>query len=80
MNEQFQKYSLRIFDELNNEVNSKVSSIESKKIDDTVKNLMKLEEIFTDIENKLDKSLNKIIIAKLNKDIENELNFIKKNI
>jgi flagellin-specific chaperone FliS len=76
MNEQFQKYSLRIFDELNNEVNSKVSSIESKKIDDTVKNLMKLEEIFTDIENKLDKSLNKIIIAKLNKDIENELNFI----
>ena len=76
MNEQFQKYSLRIFDELNNEVNSKVSSIESKKIDDTVKNLMKLEEIFTDIENKLDKSLNKIIIAKLNKDIENDLNFI----
>ena len=76
MNEQFQKYSLRIFDELNNEINSKVSSIESKKIDDTVKNLMKLEEIFTDIENKLDKSLNKIIIAKLNKDIENELNFI----
>ena len=76
MNEQFQKYSLRIFDELNNEVNSKVSSIESKKIDDTVKNLMKLEEIFTDIENKLDKSLNKIIITKLNKDIENELNFI----
>ena len=76
MNEQFQKYSLRLFDELNNEVNSKVSSIESKKIDDTVKNLMKLEEIFTDIENKLDKSLNKIIIAKLNKDIENELNFI----
>ena len=76
MNEQFQKYSLRIFDELNNEVNSKVSSIESKKIDDTVKNLMKLEEIYTYIENKLDKSLNKIIIAKLNKDIENELNFI----
>jgi flagellin-specific chaperone FliS len=76
MNEQFQKYSLRLFDELNNEVNSKVSSIESKKIDDTVKNLMKLEEIFTDIENKLDKSLNKIIITKLNKDIENELNFI----
>ena len=64
MNEQFQKYSLRIFDELNNEVNSKVSSIESKKIDDTVKNLMKLEEISTDIENKLDKSLNKIIIVK----------------
>ena len=59
MNEQFQKYSLRIFDELNTEINNKISSLESN-----------------DIENKLDKSLNKIIIAKLNKDIENELNFI----
>ena len=77
MNEQFQKYSLRIFDELNNEVNSKVSSIESKKIDDTVKNLMKVDDIFSEIESKLDKAINKMIISKLNIDIETQLNFIK---
>ena len=33
MNEQFQKYSLRIFDELNNEINNKISSLESNDIE-----------------------------------------------
>ena len=39
MNEQFQKYSLRIFDELNTEINNKISSLESNDIENSIKNL-----------------------------------------
>ena len=77
MNEQFQKYSLRIFDELNTEINNKISSLESNDIENSIKNLMKADDIFLYIESKLDKEINKMIISKLNIDIETQLNFIK---
>ena len=77
MNEQFQKYSLRIFDELNTEINNKISSLESNDIENSIKNLMKADDIFSEIESKLHKAINTMIISKLNIDIETQLNFIK---
>ena len=38
---------------------------------------MKADDIFSEIESKLDKAINKMIISKLNIDIETQLNFIK---
>ena len=76
MNDSFKMYSLRIFNELNTNVLRKFDSLESKEIENNVSKVMKVEEIFNEMEFKLDSAINKIISLKISKDINKELNFI----
>ena len=77
MTDHFQNYSLKIFDELNECILKKLSSLQSKEIENTINNLMKIENTFNEIENKLDGTLNKLVLTKINKDTENELKTLK---
>ena len=76
MNDSFKNYSLKIFNELNKSVLKKFDDAESSQIESTINNLMKNEEIFNEIEYKLDSAINKIVAIKINKEINNDLNFI----
>ena len=53
MSDQFTTYSMKIFNELNEAVIKKLSTLESKEIDKTINNLMKIEDTFTEMETKL---------------------------
>jgi hypothetical protein len=77
MTDHFQNYSLKIFDELNECILKKLSSLQSKEIENTINNLMKIENTFNEIENKLDGTLNKLVLTKINKDTETELKTLK---
>jgi len=77
MTDHFQNYSLKIFDELNECILKKLSTLQSKEIENTINNLMKIENTFNEIENKLDGTLNKLVIAKITKDTESELKTLK---
>jgi predicted nucleotidyltransferase len=76
MNDSFKLYSLKIFDELNQNVIKQFESLESKEIETCLNQVMKTEEMFNEMEFKLDSSINKIISLKISKEINNELNFI----
>ena len=76
MNDSFKHYSLKIFDELNMGVIKKFDSLESKEIEKNMATVMKTEEMFNEMEFKLDSAINKIISLKISKEINNELNFI----
>lgn len=76
MGDQFTNYSLKIFNELNDAVIKKLSTLESKEIDKTINNLMKIEDTFTEMETKLDQTINKMIISKITKDMNEEINGI----
>ena len=76
MNDSFRNYSLRIFNELNTNVLRKFDNLESKEIDKNIHSLLKMEETFNEIESKLDSAVNKIVALKINKEINNEINFI----
>lgn len=76
MNDSFKKYSLRIFNELNFNVMNKFDKMESKHIENNVHNVLKIEEMFNEMDSKLDFAINKIVEKKLIKEINNELNFI----
>jgi hypothetical protein len=76
MNDSFKNYSLKIFDELNRSVLKKFDDSESKEIENTINNIMKVEEIFNEIEYKMDSAVNKIVAMKINKEINNDLSFI----
>ncbi len=77
MADQFSSYSLQIFEEMNKTVTKKMKTLESKELDKTISSLIALEDNFTQIENKLDKTINKMIIAKINKEAIEEIDFIK---
>jgi hypothetical protein len=77
MTDHFQNYSLKIFDELNECILKKLSSLQSKEIENTINNLMKIENTFNEIENKLDGTLNKLVLTKITKDTETELKTLK---
>ena len=53
-----------------------VKGLESKEMDKTIGSLIALEDKFTQTENKLDKTINKMIMAKLNKEAIEEIDFI----
>jgi len=76
MNDSFKYYSLRIFSDVNNNVLNKYNNLESKEIDKNLNNLMKIEDMFNEIDVKLDSTLNKIISLKINHEINKQLNFI----
>ena len=76
MNDSFKYYSLRIFSDINNNVLNKYNNLESKEIDKNLNNLMKIEDMFNEMDVKLDSTLNKIISLKINKEINKQLNFI----
>ena len=76
MNDSFKTYSLRVFNELNNNFIKKFDKLESHQIEKNINNILKLEGMLNETEIKLDKIINKMISLKLNKDINNELNFI----
>jgi hypothetical protein len=76
MNDSFKNYSLKIFNELNRSVLKKFDDAESKEMENTINNIMKVEEIFNEIEYKMDSAVNKIVAMKINKEINNDLNFI----
>ena len=77
MTDHFQNYSLKIFDELNECILKKLSSLQSKEIENTINNLMKIENTFNEIENKLDGTLNKLVLTKITKDTETKLKTLK---
>ena len=77
MADQFSSYSLQIFEEMNKTVTKKMKTLESKEMDKTISSLIELEDNFTQIENKLDKTINKMIMAKINKEAIEESDFIK---
>ena len=64
---QFSNYSLQIFEQMNKTVANKMKTLESKEMDKTITSLLGLEDKFTQTENKLDKTINKMIMAKINK-------------
>lgn len=73
----FTNYSNRIFSELNSSIINKLSACESREIETTVTNLMKIDDKFSDMETKLSLTINKMIISKISKEINNDLNNIK---
>ena len=77
MSDQFSNYSLQIFEEMNKTVAKKMKTLESKEMDKTISSLIELEDKFTQTENKLDKTINKLILAKINKEAIEEIDFIK---
>ena len=76
MADQFSNYSLQIFEQMNKTVAKKIKTLESKEMDTTITSLIGLEDKFSQIENKLDKAINKMIMAKLNKEAIEEIDFI----
>ena len=76
MSDQFSNYSLQIFEQMNKTVTKKMKNLESKEMDKTITSLLGLEDKFTQTENKLDKTINKMIMAKLNKEAIEEIDFI----
>ena len=76
MSDQFSNYSLQIFEEMNKTVTKKMQTLESKEMDKTISSLIELEDKFTQTENKLDKTINKMIMGKLNKEAIEEIDFI----
>ena len=77
MSDQFSNYSLQIFEEMNKTVTKKMQTLESKEMDKTISSLIELEDKFTQTENKLDKTINEMIMAKINKEAIEEIDFIK---
>jgi predicted nucleotidyltransferase len=61
---------------MNMGVIKKFDSLESKEIEKNMATVMKTEEMFNEMEFKLDSAINKIISLKISKEINNELNFI----
>ena len=76
MADQFSNYSLQTFEQMNKTVTKKIKTLESKEMDATITSLIGLEEKFSQLENKLDKVINKMIMAKLNKEAIEEIDFI----
>ena len=76
MADRFSNYSLQIFEQMNKTVAKKIKTLESKEMDATITSLIGLEDKFSQIENKLDKAINKMIMAKLNKEAIEEIDFI----
>ncbi len=76
MNDTFRNYSLRTFSEVNNNVLRKMNTLESKEIEKNINSIMKIEELFSTMEVKLDASVNKIISLKINNHISSEINSI----
>ena len=76
MADQFSNYSLQIFEQMNKTVANKMKTLESKEMDKTITSFLSLEDKFTQTENKLDKTINKMIMAKLNKEAIEEIDFI----
>ena len=77
MADQFSNYSLQMFEEMNKTVANKMKTLESKEMDKTITSFLGLEDKFTQTENKLDKTINKMIMAKLNKEAIEEIDFIQ---
>ncbi len=77
MSDQFSNYSFQIFEQMNKTVTKKMKNLESKEMDKTISSLIELEDKFTQTENKLDKTINKMIMAKINKEAIEEIDFIK---
>ena len=48
----------------------------TKEIEKSVNNLMKIEDAFNEMDIKMDLSVNRMIQLRINKDMSNDLNFI----
>ena len=77
MVDQFSNYSLQIFEEMNKTVIKKMKTLESKEMDKTISSLIELEDKFTKTENKLDETINKMVMSKINRESIEEIDFIK---
>jgi len=76
MNDSYKNYSLKLFNEVNRNVLNKFNVLESTQIEANLNNVIKMEEMFNEIETKLDSVVNKMILLKTSKNISKELNFI----
>jgi hypothetical protein len=76
MNDSFKNYSLKLFNDVNRNVLNKFNVLESTQIEANLNNVIKMEEMFNEIETKLDSVVNKMILLKTSKNISKELNFI----
>ena len=76
MNDSFKNYSLKLFNEVNQNVLNKFNELESSQIEANMTNIIKIEDIFNDMDTKLDSVINKMILLKTSKKISKEINFI----
>jgi hypothetical protein len=76
MNDSFKNYSLKLFNEVNRNVLNKFNVLESNQIETNLNNIIKVEEIFNEMDTKLDSVINKMILLKTSKNISKEINFI----
>lgn len=67
---------MQVFNNLNNAVGKKFENLESKEIDKNITNILKIEETFKDINNRLDSSINHMINFKTNKELIEDLKLI----
>jgi len=76
MNDSFKNYSLKLFNEVNQNVLNKFNVLESSQIEANLTNVIKIEDIFNEMDSKLDSVINKMILLKTSKNISKEINFI----
>jgi ubiquinone biosynthesis protein Coq4 len=76
MADMFKAYSMKVFKELNDNIIKQFDRLESQQIEKNINNIVQFEDILNQSEAQLDKFVNKMIKMKINKEINNELNFI----
>ena len=76
MNDSFKNYSLKLFNEVNQNVFNKFNVLESNQIEMNLNNVIKIDDMFNEMDSKLDSVINKIILLKISKNISKEINFI----
>jgi hypothetical protein len=83
MNENFKQVCFKNFAEISYEVSKKFHEISSKELEKMLIELIKTEETFIEMEEviycfmkKLDKSLNKILINKIAKDLDKQTSLL----
>ena len=77
MADNFVNYTMKGFDVLNRSVLKNLAGLESKEIDNTVGNLLKIDNNFKEMEDKIDKTINILINSKIIYKMEEEINGIK---
>ena len=77
MADNFGSYAMKGFDALNRSVLRNLAGLESKEIDNTVGNLLKIDNNFKEMEDKIDKTINILINNKIIYKMEEEINEIK---
>lgn len=76
MNDSFKNYSLKLFNDVNQNVLNKFNPLESSQIEANLSNVIKIEDMFNEMDTKLDSIINKMILLNTSKKISKEINYI----